>query len=108
MFDISAKITNQLPVVKITDELIVTVNNRHKTVINVTAKVKEAQRKATKEGEGSLDEDKLMSDVLVMIIGEKNAKAIDNMDLPITEHKLIYNTILNVAVGITQEETPRK
>ena len=37
VIDISMKITNQLPMIRITDDLVVTVNNRKNTILNVQA-----------------------------------------------------------------------
>lgn len=105
MIDISAKITNQLPVIKITDDIVVTVNNRHKTVLNVQAMIQETERKVTKGEE--VKEDDFMADVMKILIGEKNTNAILEMNLPLPEHRLIYDTILNVATG-SNGETPRK
>lgn len=50
-YDISAKITNELPTLKITDELVVTVNNRKNTILNVQAMVAETEKK-TEENAG--------------------------------------------------------
>ena len=35
VIDISMKITNQLPMIRITDDLVVTVNNRKNTILKV-------------------------------------------------------------------------
>ena len=43
IIDISSRITNELPMVKITDDIIVTVNNRKNTV-NIEAMAKRWQR----------------------------------------------------------------
>ena len=37
VIDISMKITNQLPMIRITDDLVVTVNNRKNTILKVQA-----------------------------------------------------------------------
>lgn len=43
--DISMKITNQLPKVIITDELMVTVNNRKNNILNIQARHRNLRRK---------------------------------------------------------------
>lgn len=98
IIDISAKITNQLPVVKITDEIIVTVNNRKSTILNMQAMVREAQKKSEKNG-GEYDEMAFMAKALSMIIGEKSVKAIEELDLPLPEYKEVYQSIMKVATG---------
>lgn len=103
MIDISSKITNQLPVVKITDEIVVTVNNRKSTILNVRAMVNENEIKVKKGAEVS--ETEFMSKGLSMLIGEKNANAIEEMDLPLPEYKEVFNTIMAVAGG-TYGQTP--
>lgn len=104
IINISDKITNQLPVVQISEEIVVTVNNRRSTVLNVQAMVKENERNA-KEGKG-LDDNEFMDKALYMFLGEKNGKAIIDLDLPLPEYKIVFNTIMGAATG-TLEETPK-
>jgi hypothetical protein len=47
--DISMKITNQLPKVIITDELMVTVNNRKNNILNIQAMAQESEKKKEDE-----------------------------------------------------------
>lgn len=103
MIDISAKIKNELPVVKITDEIIVTVNNRKSTVLSVQCLARESEKH---EEDDDYNEIAFISKAMEMVIGEKNAKAIEKLDLPITDYKLVYNTIMGVASGTYGEETP--
>lgn len=103
VIDISSKITNVLPVVKISEDIVVTVNNRKSTILNIKAKTEEMQRKC----EGEYDEMKFMSELLAMLIGQKNADAIEEMDLPLPEYKELYESIMNVATG-TYGTTPTK
>jgi len=103
--DISGKITNELPCIKITPELIVTINNRKSTVLNIQAMVQEAERK-TKQGKETSDE-VFMKKTLEMLVGKKNAEAIEAMDLPIPEYKELYQTMMDVATG-NYGNTPSK
>lgn len=43
VIDISMKITNQLPMIRITEDLVVTVNNRKSTILNIQAMAQEAE-----------------------------------------------------------------
>lgn len=106
IIDISAKITNQLPVVKITDELVVTVNNRKSVVLNVQLLVKEVEAKAQK-GE-SVDDNDFRDKALTMLIGEKNVKTLNEMDLPTPEYKMVFDTIMGAATGTYNDATPSK
>ena len=100
IYDISMKITNELPKLVITQDLIVTVNNRKSTILNIQAMVQEAEKKGT-------DEIVFMDKALGMLIGEKNAEEINKMDLPLPEYKEVYQTIMSVATG-TYGDTPSK
>lgn len=107
VIDISSKITNVLPVVKISEDIVVTVNNRKSTILSIKAKTEEMQRKADTEGAVEYDEMKFMSDLLAMLIGQKNADAIEELDLPLPEYKELYESIMNIATG-TYGTTPTK
>lgn len=103
IYDISMKITNELPSMKITDEILVTVNNRHSTILNIQAMIMEAEEKESNETE-------IMDKALNLLIGEKKTEEINALDLPINEFKEIYAAIMKVASGIDidAEETPSK
>ena len=49
VIDISMKITNQLPMIRITEDLVVTVNNRKSTILNIQAMAQEAEGKENKD-----------------------------------------------------------
>lgn len=103
IYDISMKITNELPAMKITDEILVTVNNRHSTILNIQAMIMEAEKKES-------DETEIMDKALNLLIGEKKTEEINALDLPINEFKEVYAAIMKVAQGIDidAEETPSK
>lgn len=93
IIDISQKITNELPVVKITEDIVVSVNNRKQTVLNVMAAVDEMNKEGKSEDVSSMEK------VLTMLIGKKNADAVEALDLPLPQYTLIFETILDVATG---------
>lgn len=101
LIDISMKITNSLPVLKITDELTVTVNNRKSVVLNIQAMAKQVEDEKNEKTQLEF-----MNKVLNMLIGEKNTQAIEDIDLPMPEYRLVYETIMNVAAGTYGEDTP--
>lgn len=103
IIDISSKITNELPMIKISDDLVVTVNNRKSVILNIQAMVQENEKKAAKGKE--TDDMEFMTKALSMLIGQKNVDAIEEMDLPIPEYKEVFQTIMSVATG-TYGETP--
>lgn len=103
IYDISARITNELPTMKISDDLIVTVNNRKNTVLNVLAMTKEAEKKREEENDAEADF-KMMQKALSMLIGAKNAKAVDDMDLPVNEYAYLFKAVMAAAQGEEPED----
>lgn len=103
MFDISQRITNKLPVLRITEDFTCTVNNRKSNVLNVQAMVRQMEKKNEDEGE---EEDKfaVMQKSLEMLIGKDEAKKIEEMDLPITEYTDIFQAVMAASQGKTLEE----
>lgn len=101
VIDISMKITNQLPMIRITEDLVVTVNNRKNNILCVQAMASEAEKKASEDGIG------FMVKALEMLVGKEAADKIEDMDLPLPEYKEMYNTIMSVATGTYgEEQTP--
>ena len=102
MIDISAKITNKLPAVKISDDLIITVNNRKSNMLAVRAMVTESQK--VEENGGEADELKLMDSVLRTLTNAKTVDEINKLDLPLPEYKLVFNAVNAACSGQTIEE----
>ena len=101
VIDISMKITNQLPMIRITEDLVVTVNNRKSTILNIQAMAQEAENKENK------DDMAFMIKGLEMLVGKDASDKIEALDLPIPEYKEMYNTIRQVAMGTYgEEQTP--
>lgn len=88
VIDISMKITNQLPMIRITEDLVVTVNNRKSTILNIQAMAQEAENKENK------DDMAFMIKGLEMLVGKDASDKIEALDLPIPEYKEMYNTIM--------------
>ena len=102
MIDISAKITNKLPAVKISDDLIITVNNRKSNMLAVRAMVTESQK--VEENGGEADELKLMDSVLRTLTNAKTVDEINKLDLPLPEYKMIFNAVQAACNNMTIEE----
>ena len=88
VIDISMKITNQLPMIRITEDITVTVNNRKSTILNIQAMAQEAENKENK------DDMAFMIKGLEMLVGKDASDKIEALDLPIPEYKEMYNTIM--------------
>lgn len=109
IYDISQKITNELPKLVITDDITVTINNRKSVVLNIQAMVKQNEikaKEAAKNGEDfEEDEAKFTTKALEQLVGAKNAQEIEKLDLPLPEYQEIFQTIMSIATG-TYGETP--
>lgn len=103
MFDISHRITNKLPVLRITEDFVCTVDNRKSNVLNVQAMVRQMEKKNEEEGEED-DKFAVMQKSLEMLIGAKDAKRLEEMDLPITEYTDIFQAVMAASQGKTLEE----
>lgn len=104
-YDITAKITNELPTVKITDDLICTVNNRKSVILNIQAMAAEKERKS-KETDDDSNSYQMIEKALEMLIGKKNAEALEKMDLPLTEYMAVYEAIMAAAQGEELNNSP--
>lgn len=102
IIDITGRITNELPIVRITEELTVTVNNRKNTILNVRAMVLEMQKKA--QTDSGYNETTLMSKVIEMLTGKKSADEIEKLDLPYPEYKIVYDALMAAATGESLED----
>lgn len=106
VIDISMKITNQLPMIRITEDLVVTVNNRKNNILCVQAMASEAEKKVGEDGDNGIG---FIVKAIEMLVGKEAADKIENMDLPLPEYKEMYNTIMSVATGTYgEEQTPSK
>lgn len=105
-YDISKKITNETPTIKITENLICSINNRKNTLLCVAAMMEEKDRKNEQEGgeENTEQEFEKMQKVLSMLLGNKNAELIEEMDLPINEYTELFKSIMAIARGVDPEE----
>lgn len=105
IYDISSYITNELPKMMISDDIVVTINNRKSVILNVQAMIMEFEKKASEQNVDPAEADiKMMEKTLQMLIGESNAKKIEDLDLPLPEYKKIFETIMAAAQGIDPDE----
>lgn len=104
MYDISAKITNELPTLKITEDIIVTINNRKNNVLSVQAMLKEREQNKTDEETDTARQLENVKRGLELLVGVKNAKAIEQLDLPINEYTTIFQTVTKIAQGLDPDE----
>lgn len=106
IIDITGKITNELPLVRITEELTVTVNNRKNTILNIRAMIQELEKKSANDG--GYDETALMGKVMEMLVGKKAADEIEKLDLPFPEYRMTYNALMAAATGTSLEDADKR
>lgn len=107
IIDITGRITNELPMVRITDNLVITVNNRKNTIMNVQAMIAQEQAKVKTDGE-TFDELKMIRKTMDMLVGKKAADEVEALDLPFPEYKLVYQAIMAAATGGSMEDVERR
>lgn len=96
-YDISKKITNELPTIKITEDIVCTVNNRKNNVLNVLAMVQEVEKKEHEDEENAKVE--MMQKALKLLVGEKTTAAIEKLNLPLPEYSYVFQTVMIAAQG---------
>lgn len=97
VYDISAKITNSKPTVKITDDIIVEVNNRKSTILSIQAMYREEAKKKASDNE-------IVEKALVILLGKDTAEKIEQLDLPFNEYMNVYHSVVALAQGNDPEE----
>lgn len=95
MIDISMKISNEKPTIKIAEGKIYEINNSKNNVLLMDQKIKNKK----------LTETEVMDEIIKQLLGEKAFKEIEAMDLPITSYKAIYIGIMSAISGESYEET---
>jgi hypothetical protein len=90
VIDISAKLTNEKPVVKISDDMELAVKNDKNTVLLV-------QQELSRE-DGRPDIVKFDA-VMKLIVGEKAVKALDALELPFNDYTTVVKAVMAAATG---------
>lgn len=112
VYNLSGRISNQLPVVVVTDEVTLTVNNRVDNMLLVRKYINDKQKlmaenniKASNGEEvEEIDEVNLMFGTLDLLVGKKNSAALKELNLPITEFKDVYSVVMAAAQGTDPDD----
>ena len=105
IYDITSKITNDLPVLKITDEIVVTINNRKNNILCIQAMANENENK---EEADRMGDEELIGKSMRMLVGDASADRIEALDLPVNEYRAIYDAMLEIALTGELSDTPSK
>lgn len=91
MIEISSRLTNERPVLKLAEGKVYEIDDRKNTVLMME------QKMASED----LSEMGAMDELIVMILGKKAAKEIDEMNLSISAYQTI---IIAIMAAITRED----
>lgn len=94
VYDISAKLTNERPKIKLAEDKIYEVDNRKNTILKMQQMLQKAD----------IDDLDFLDEAIEMLLGEKAAKDIDEMDLSIAAYQTIFITIMAAIQEIEYEQ----
>jgi len=87
--DITSKLTNERPKLKLTDELEFEIDNRKNTVLKV-------EKLLNDEGSASIA---VIDKVLQEFLGKEAVKEIEKLDLPFSAYQTIFTAVMAGAMG---------
>ncbi len=91
IIDISAKLTNERPKLKLAEDKIYEIDDRKNTVLKMDQEMKNAD----------IDDVAFIDTMIKLLVGEKAAKEIDAMELSITDYQAI---MIALTAAISGEE----
>lgn len=97
IIDISAKLTNERPKIKISEDKIYEIDDRKNTILKMYQMFRD----------GDVNDIEMMDEVIKMLLGEKAAKEIDEMNLSIKNYQTIVIAIMAAIQEITFEEAEK-
>ena len=91
VIDISAKLTNENPKIKLADDKIYEVDSRKNTIIKMKQKIQ------------SMDADDIaaIDEMIELLLGKEAAKAINSMNPPLADYQ---NIMLALVAAVTDED----
>ncbi|MCF6461498.1 hypothetical protein [Clostridium sp. Cult3] len=94
VYDISAKLTNEKPKIQIAENKIYEVDNRKNTILKMQQMLQKAD----------IDDLDFLDEAIEMLLGEKAAKELAEMDLSIKNYQVIFVTIVAAIQEIEYEQ----
>lgn len=89
VIDISAKLTNERPKLKLAEDKIYEIDDRKNTILKLNQKMKG----------GSIEDLAFIDEIVELTLGKKAAKEIDAMDLSMTAYQNIMLAIMAAVMG---------
>ena len=94
VIDISAKLTNERPKLKIAEDKVYEIDDRKNTILKLNQKLKNA----------NMDDVSFIDEVIEMTLGKEAAKEINEMDLSMSAYQNIMIAIMAAVMGESYEE----
>lgn len=89
MIDISARLTNARPTIKLSEDKVYEVDDRKNTVIQLNKKMETAD----------LNDLNVLDEIFEITLGKKAAKEIDKMDLSFSTYQTIMIAVMSAVMG---------
>ncbi len=97
VIDISAKLTNERPKLKLAEDKVYEIDDRKNTILKMYQKMQDA----------NIDSIEFLDETIKMLLGEKAAKEIDEMNLSIKDYQTIVIAIMAAIQEITFEDAEK-
>lgn len=94
VYDISAKLTNERPKIKLAEDKIYEVDNRKNTILKMQQMLQKAD----------IDDLDFLDEAIGLLLGEKAAEEIGGMDLSIKNYQVIFITIVAAIQEVEYEQ----
>lgn len=98
VIDISAKLTNERPKLKLAEDKIYEIDDRKNTILKMYQKLESSD----------INDIEMLDETIEMLLGEKAAKEIEEMDLSIKGYQTIIIAIMAAIQQITLEEAEER
>src|SRR5690606_14621594 len=89
VIDISGKLTNERPKIKLSEDKIYEIDDRKNTILKMNQKLQNAD----------IDDIEVIDEMVEMLLGKEAAKEIDGMNLSIASYQAIFIAIMAAITG---------
>jgi len=98
VIDISGKLTNERPKIKLSEDKIYEIDDRKNTILKMNQKLQNAD----------IDDIEVIDEMVEMLLGKEAAKEIDGMNLSIASYQAIFIAIMAAITGEEYEIVERR
>ena len=98
VIDISAKLTNERPKLKLAEDKVYEIDDRKNTILKLNQKMQNAD----------IEDVAFIDEMIGMLLGKKAAKEIDEMNLSISNYQSIMIAIMAAVTGEEYEKAEKR